>query len=109
MTIRLFKLEQTAAVLFTILLLLSRSSAQFIDDFIGLLMTRDSSGANGWTYYAGEGYGLECSQRPKVCTACRRLRPGVRCSKARESPSQCPKARNFHTHFMEFDILDTLN
>lgn len=33
----------------------SYSSAQFSDNFNGVSMTRDSTGANGWTFYNGDG------------------------------------------------------
>ncbi|MGA9364409.1 MAG: hypothetical protein WBW16_08590 [Bacteroidota bacterium] len=37
------------------ILITSHSSAQFIDGFDGVSMTRDSRGANGWTFYTGDG------------------------------------------------------
>jgi hypothetical protein len=47
--------RQTVAVFVISILLTWHSSAQFIDDFNGVSLARDSSGANGWTFYIGDG------------------------------------------------------
>jgi hypothetical protein len=40
------------------LLLVEPSPAQFLDDFDGTRLARDPSGANGWTFFTGDGYAV---------------------------------------------------
>jgi hypothetical protein len=47
--------KQTSPVLLIFFLVLSHVSAQFLDEFNGVSMTRDPRGANGWMFFTGDG------------------------------------------------------
>lgn len=47
--------QRCGLTLFLWLLCAQSSTAQFLDGFDGATLVRDPSGANGWTYYTGEG------------------------------------------------------